>query len=276
MGKSVIQRMYMEYIKENTMNEQERALDLQLGDALAEIESLKAERDALKANRDEYQVAADKLAWECKVLRDAAQAGLDALIAMQSYAVAENKGLRICDESITQLQAALEVDPCPLPEQDIADILAGELQISRATAYDLMREALAKAQPEQEKPWVGLTEEEHHIAEVLNKPLGLRYVADKLQEKNKMNDKDRVFDLQAQPKHEIQNEEKALELQGLVKEFFEKYLNRVEESDGGKEFHPITVSCCRVMMSNPLDALLDKMSKLSGAEPNPLLHKYNR
>ena len=153
MGKSVIQRMYMEYIKENTMNEQERALDLQLGDALAEIESLKAERDALKANRDEYQVAADKLAWECKVLRDAAQAGLDALIAMQSYAVAENKGLRICDESITQLQAALEVDPCP--------------------------------QPEQVKPWVGLTDEENHIAEVLNKTLGLQYVADKLQEKNK-------------------------------------------------------------------------------------------
>tara|TARA_R110000803_G_scaffold163913_1_gene227647 strand:+ start:25584 stop:25934 length:351 start_codon:yes stop_codon:yes gene_type:complete len=93
----------------------------------------------------------------------------------------------------------------PQPEQDIADILAGELQISRATAYDLMREALAKAQPEQEsdylmiaylsgvhagkkeakKPWVGLTDEENHIAEVLNKTLGLQYVADKLQEKNK-------------------------------------------------------------------------------------------
>ena len=160
MGKSVIQRMYMEYIKEKIMNEQERALDLQLGDALAETESLKAERDALlaeneklsdlwslmKAERDEYQIAADKLAWENKVLRDAALAQ---------------------------------------PEQDIADILAGELQISRATAYDLMREALAKAQPEQEKPWVGLTEEENHIAEVLNKTLGLQYVADKLQEKNK-------------------------------------------------------------------------------------------
>ena len=183
MGKSVIQRMYMEYIKEKIMNEQERALDLQLGDALAETESLKAERDALlaeneklsdlwslmKAERDEYQIAADKLAWENKVLRDAALAQ---------------------------------------PEQDIADILAGELQISRATAYDLMREALAKAQPEQEsddlmiaylsgvhagkkeakakqeKPWVGLTEEENHIAEVLNKTLGLQYVADKLQEKN--------------------------------------------------------------------------------------------
>ena len=70
MGKSVIQRMYMEYIKEKIMNEQERALDLQLGDALAELESLKAERDALKANRDEYQVAADKLAMENKILRD--------------------------------------------------------------------------------------------------------------------------------------------------------------------------------------------------------------
>ena len=52
------------------MNDEERELDLQLGDALAEIERLKAERD-------EYQVAADRLAWECKVLRDAAQAGLD-------------------------------------------------------------------------------------------------------------------------------------------------------------------------------------------------------
>ena len=118
------------------------------------------------------------------------------------------------------------------PEQDIADILAGELQISRATAYDLMREALALAQPEpppanilkvqalmrlmvrkfrnacsttdydqvykelqraahevlmqseKVKPWVGLTDEENHIAEVLNKTLGLQYVADKLQEKN--------------------------------------------------------------------------------------------
>ena len=53
------------------MNDEERSLDLQLGDALAEIERLKAERD-------EYAVAADKLAWECKALRDAAQVGLDA------------------------------------------------------------------------------------------------------------------------------------------------------------------------------------------------------
>ena len=65
---------------------------------------------------------------------------------------------------------------------------------------------------------------------------------------------------------EMQNEERALELQGLVKEFFEKYLNRVEESDSGKEFNPIVVSCCRAMMIEPLGNLLDRMAELSGAE----------
>ena len=55
------------------------------------------------------------------------------------------------------------------------------------------------------------------------------------------------------------------ELQGLVREFFEKYLNRVEESDNGKEFHPIMLSCSRAMMIKPLDELLDKMASLSGA-----------
>lgn len=65
---------------------------------------------------------------------------------------------------------------------------------------------------------------------------------------------------------EMQNEERALELQGLVKEFFEKYLNRVEESDGGKEFSPVTIGCCRAHMLEPLNNLLDKMAKLSGAK----------
>ena len=55
------------------------------------------------------------------------------------------------------------------------------------------------------------------------------------------------------------------ELKSLVKEFFEKYLNRVEESDGGKEFHPINIHCCRTMMIEPMDKLLDKMASLSGA-----------
>ena len=56
------------------------------------------------------------------------------------------------------------------------------------------------------------------------------------------------------------------ELKDCVKEFFEKYLNRREESDSGRVFSPITISCCRVMMLEPLDELLEKMRVLSGAE----------
>jgi len=40
-------------------------------------------------------------------LRTAAQQALEALEAMQSYAAAERKGLRICDEAIPALRAAL-------------------------------------------------------------------------------------------------------------------------------------------------------------------------
>ena len=80
MGKSDIQRMYMEYIKEKIMNEQERSLDLQLGDALAENRALKA----------------------------AAQAGLDALGSSLGYVSSETRnGIEIL-EAITQLQAALK------------------------------------------------------------------------------------------------------------------------------------------------------------------------
>ena len=60
------------------------------------------------------------------------------------------------------------------------------------------------------------------------------------------------------------------ELKECVKEFFDKYLNRVEVSDGDREFHPIRISCCRVMMLEPLGELLNKMRELSGAKPDPL------
>ena len=56
------------------------------------------------------------------------------------------------------------------------------------------------------------------------------------------------------------------ELKECVREFFEQYLNRREESDGGRMFAPIYVSCCRVMMTEPLGELLEKMRVLSGAE----------
>ena len=61
-------------------------------------------------------------------------------------------------------------------------------------------------------------------------------------------------------------EERDAELRVCVKEFFEKYLNRTEESDSGKMFNPIVVSCCRAMMIEPLSNLLDRMDELSGAE----------
>jgi len=62
---------------------------------------------------------------------------------------------------------------------------------------------------------------------------------------------------------EMRNEEDALELQALVKELFEKYLNRVESTDEGQEFHPIIISCCRAAMLEPLNKLLDRMALLS-------------
>jgi hypothetical protein len=66
--------------------------------------------------------------------------------------------------------------------------------------------------------------------------------------------------------NEMQQEERDAELRAYVKEFFEGYLNRVEESDSGKEFNPITISCCRALMLEPLNNLLNRMAELSGAE----------
>lgn len=59
-------------------------------------------------------------------------------------------------------------------------------------------------------------------------------------------------------------------LEELVKEFFEKYLNRVEETESGGFFNPIVVTCCRSMMIKPLGELLEKMRAMVDASPNPL------
>jgi hypothetical protein len=58
----------------------------------------------------------------------------------------------------------------------------------------------------------------------------------------------------------------AEELQDLVKSFFEDYLDYQEESDSGRVFNPIHVSCTRVMMTEPLAKLLIRMRELSGAK----------
>ena len=76
-----------------------------------------------------------------------------------------------------------------------------------------------------------------------------------------------VYGAYGKMREEMQQEERDVALRVCVKEFFEKYLNRTEESDGGKMFNPIVVSCCRVMMQEPLNNLLAKMSELSGAAP---------
>ena len=58
-----------------------------------------------------------------------------------------------------------------------------------------------------------------------------------------------------------------IELKSLVKDFFENYLDTWEESDSGREFHPITISCCRCMKIEPLNILLERMRELSEAKP---------
>jgi hypothetical protein len=66
--------------------------------------------------------------------------------------------------------------------------------------------------------------------------------------------------------NKIQQQERDAELRACVKEFFEGYLNIVEQTDNGKEFNPITISCCRALMLEPLNNLLNRMAELSGAE----------
>jgi chromosome segregation ATPase len=65
---------------------------------------------------------------------------------------------------------------------------------------------------------------------------------------------------------DISQEFEQTELQTLVKSFFEDYLDVQEESDSGRVFNPIHVSCTRVMMTEPLAKLLVRMRELSGAK----------
>lgn len=48
----------------------------------------------------------------------------------------------------------------------------------------------------------------------------------------------------------------------LVKELFE-LLDHTEESDSGKEFHPITISSCRVLMTERLNKVLAELREAS-------------
>jgi hypothetical protein len=53
------------------------------------------------------------------------------------------------------------------------------------------------------------------------------------------------------------------ELKKIVKSFFDDYLDVQEESDSGKIFNPITISCCRVLKIEGLNEVINKMRELS-------------
>lgn len=57
------------------------------------------------------------------------------------------------------------------------------------------------------------------------------------------------------------------ELRELTVELF-KLLDYTEESDEGRTFHPVHVSCCRALMVPQLEAILVRMKRLSRA-PEP-------
>jgi hypothetical protein len=73
-------------------------------------------------------------------------------------------------------------------------------------------------------------------------------------------------ELALQKLSDIGQEIEQTELQTLVKSFFEDYLNYQEETDQGRVFNPIHVSCTRAMMIEPLAKLLMRMKELSGVK----------
>lgn len=106
------------------------------------------------------------------------------------------------------------------------------------------------------REWVPLTEQE--IGELYragwsNNMDFARGIEAKLKEKNSKQEGNQIADHNA-------------ELRECVKELFDKYLNRREESDSGRMFAPVQVSSVRVMLVEPLGELLEKMRVLSGAE----------
>lgn len=80
---------------------------------------------------------------------------------------------------------------------------------------------------------------------------------------------------EAAVKTERESATEGQKLKEAVKELFNTYLNRVEESDSGYPFHPVTVSCCRVMLLKPLGELLETMRELSGADKDGLKDYYD-
>jgi hypothetical protein len=56
-----------------------------------------------------------------------------------------------------------------------------------------------------------------------------------------------------------------MDLNALVAEFL-SYLDYTEESESGREFHPITIGSCRVLMTQPLSMCIDKMRQIASVK----------
>jgi hypothetical protein len=66
----------------------------------------------------------------------------------------------------------------------------------------------------------------------------------------------------------VMSDEKHLErLQGMVRSLFVDYLDEWEESDSGRPFRPIHISCSRVMKTEPLGKLLEDLRDNVGLPP---------
>lgn len=50
-------------------------------------------------------------------------------------------------------------------------------------------------------------------------------------------------------------------LKDLIKQFFD-LLDATETTDDGREFHPVTINCCRALTIPKLDKVLLEMKKL--------------
>jgi len=53
-----------------------------------------------------------------------------------------------------------------------------------------------------------------------------------------------------------------IRMEELVTSLFKDYLDIEEESDSGYMFHPIAISCCRVMKIDPLNNLMSELKEL--------------
>ena len=107
-----------------------------------------------------------KSQWGKQMTKEALKLALEALKAMQMYAEAERKGLRICDEAITAIKAALAQ-----PEQEPVawGVFEGNLHDMFFTQSEAQEMAKLKGTHAEVRPlyttppqrtWVGLTDEE--------------------------------------------------------------------------------------------------------------------